>query len=143
MNETTNTALARRWFQEVWNEGREDTVRAMLAPDAIGHLEGIEARGVEEFPPMRNALIGAFRGLTVTVEDTIAQGDKVVVRWSARGTHTGADLGIAPTQEAVAFRGMTCLRFEGGRLAEGWDAWNQGQLIGTLQARAQALAAKL
>jgi steroid delta-isomerase-like uncharacterized protein len=142
MNETQNSILARRWFQEVWNEGREETVHELLAPDAVGHLEGLEAHGVAEFLPMRNALLGAFKGLKVTVENTVAQGDSVVVRWSAAGNHNGPDLGIASTGEDVTFRGMTWLRFADGRIAEGWDAWNQGKLVGHLRAVAQQQAAK-
>lgn len=136
MNEQTNTALARRWFQEVWNERRDDTVHAMMAPDAIGHMEGHEPKGPDDFLKVRNNLVGGLGDLKVVVEDTIAQGDKVVVRWSATGTHTGADFGIAPTRASVRFSGMTCMRFDGGRVAEGWDAWNLGQLVSTLQAAA-------
>lgn len=134
MPESRNTALARRWFQEVWNERRETTVAELLAPDAAGHLEGgLEVRGPAEFHPVRAALLGAFPDFEVAVDQVIAQGDDVVVRWSAKGTHRGENLGIPASNRKTGFRGMTWLRFRDGLIVEGWDAWNQGRLMQDLQ----------
>jgi steroid delta-isomerase-like uncharacterized protein len=135
MSETGNSALARRWFEEVWNERREATVDELLAPDAAGHLEGgLEVRGPGEFHPVRASLLGAFPDFDVVVDQVIAQGDDVAVRWSAKGTHQGENLGIPASNRRAAFRGMTWLRFRDGRIVEGWDAWNQGRLLQDLQA---------
>lgn len=135
MSESGNSALARRWFEEVWNERREATVNDLLTPDAAGHLEaGLEVRGPAEFLPVRAALLGAFPDFEVTVDQIIAQGDDVVVRWSAKGTHRGEHLGIPTSKKSASFRGMTWLRFRNGRIIEGWDAWNQGRLLQDLQA---------
>ncbi|HVT45829.1 MAG TPA: ester cyclase [Thermoanaerobaculia bacterium] len=133
MNE--NEALARRWFQEVWNDRIDATVYELLPPHSVGHLEGgLDVRGAGEFMPVRASLFEAFPDLHVTVEETVAQADNVVVRWSAAGTHRGDSLGVPATGRAVSFRGLTWLRFEDGKLAEGWDAWNQGSLLQKLQA---------
>jgi len=140
MSETQNAALARRWFHEVWNERKDATVRELLLHDAVCHMEGQEVRGPEAFLEARDVLLGAFPDLSVVVDDTVAQGDQVVVRWTAKGTHQGAQLGIAATAEPVLFRGLTWIRFEGGKAAEGWDAWNQGGLVMQLQAVATKLA---
>jgi steroid delta-isomerase-like uncharacterized protein len=135
MSESENSALARRWFDEVWNERREETVTELLAPDAAGHLEGgLEVCGPAEFHPVRAALLGAFPDFDVVVDQVIAQGDDVAVRWSAKGTHRGESLGIPASNRPAAFRGMTWLRFRDGRIVEGWDAWNQGRLLQDLQA---------
>ncbi len=134
MPESRNTVLARRWFQEVWNERRESTVAELLAPDAVGHMEGgLEVRGPAEFHPVRAALLGAFPDFEVAVDQVIAQGDDVVVRWSAKGTHRGENLGIPASNRKTDFRGMTWLRFRDGLIVEGWDAWNQGRLLQDLQ----------
>lgn len=135
MPESKNAALARRWFFEVWNQRREATVNELLAPDAAGHLEGgLEVRGPAEFHPVRAALLGAFPDFEVQVDQIISEGDDVVVRWSAKGTHRGESLGFPASNRQAGFRGITWLRFKDGKIVEGWDAWNQGRMIQELQA---------
>jgi steroid delta-isomerase-like uncharacterized protein len=138
MSASENSVLARRWFNEVWNDRRDATVHELLADDAVGHLEGLTSRGVAEFLAMRSSLLGAFPNFHMTVEETAAEGDNVVVRWSANGTHDGELLGIAATSKQMDFRGITWLRFANGRIVEGWDAWNQGALKADLEAAADA-----
>jgi len=136
MSQSANTALARRWFDDVWNKRREATIAEVLDPDAVGHLEGLVTHGIDEFMRARAYLIGAFPDLQITVDDAIGEGDNVAVRWSVTGTHRGGDFGIPPTGKAVTFRGITWFRFANGRLVEGWDSWNQGRLMNELQAAA-------
>jgi predicted ester cyclase len=136
MSDNANIQLARRWFEDVWNRRHDATVHALLHPAAVGHLEGADVHGVDEFLAARAALLGAFPDLHVTLESVIGQGDDVVLRWSATATHRGPELGIAPSNRAVAFRGISWFRFAEGRLVEGWDAWNQGGLLASLQAAA-------
>jgi len=127
-------ALALRWFEEVWNRQLGATVEELFAPAAVGHMEGVEVVGPAEFHKVRAALLAAFPDLQLTAEDTVAEGNKVVVRWRATGTHLGEGFGIRATRAAITVRGMTCLRIENGRIVEGWDAWNQGALIESLRA---------
>jgi predicted ester cyclase len=129
-----NRALALRWFEEVWNRQLGATVEEVFAPAAVGHMEGVEVVGPAEFHKVRAALLAAFPDLQLTAEDTVAEGNKVVVRWRATGTHLGEGFGIRATRAAITVRGMTCLRIENGRIVEGWDAWNQGALIESLRA---------
>lgn len=136
MTQTGNAALALRWFDDVWNRRRDATISEMLAPDAVGHLEGLTVRGVAEFLAARAYLIGAFPDFHIPVEDTLSDGDSVVLRWSVTGTHNGDNLGMPPTGHAVRFRGLTWLRFAQGMIVEGWDSWNQGGLMQELQAAA-------
>jgi predicted ester cyclase len=118
-----NVRLARRWFEEVWNQRRAETVHELLLPDSVGHTEHGDLVGPGPFLEVRAALLGALPDLRVTVEDTVAEGDNVVVRWSAVGTPAGAAGG------PVRFRGMTWIRVRGGKFVEGWDAWNAGALM--------------
>jgi len=129
-----NRALALRWFEEVWNRQLGATVEELFAPAAVGHMEGVEVVGPAEFHKVRAALLAAFPDLQLTAEDTVAEGNKVVVRWRATGTHLGEGFGIRATRAAITVRGMTCLRIENARIVEGWDAWNQGALIESLRA---------
>jgi steroid delta-isomerase-like uncharacterized protein len=124
-----NARLARRWFDEVWNQGREETVRELLLPDSIGHLEHGDVVGPEAFLGVHAEFLKAFPDLWVTVEETVAEGDNVVVRWSASGTHAGDGLGCKATNKPVQFRGLTWMRVRGDKLVEGWDAWNAGALM--------------
>jgi steroid delta-isomerase-like uncharacterized protein len=127
-----NRALATRWFREVWNERREQTLDELFAANGIGHTENGD-QGPAEFKAAREGLLNAFPDIQVEVEDTAADGDRVVVRWRARGTHLGAGLGLAATGRPVDFRGMTWLTFKNGLIVEGWDSWNLGRLLESLK----------
>jgi len=129
-----NRTVALRWFEEVWNQRLEATIDELMAPHCVGHMEGIEINGPKEFKQVRLALITAFPDINLTVEGTVAEGDKVVVRWRATGSHRGEGFGLAATEAPVDFRGITWLLMAGGRIVEGWDAWNQGALVEQLRA---------
>jgi len=139
MAEGSNALLARTWFRNVWLPGGESTVHELMHPEAVGHLEGADVHGPAEFLPARAALLDAFPDISVRVDDLIEQGDQVAVRWSVTATHGGDGLGIPASQQKVSFRGITWMRFAHGRVVEGWDAWNQGQLLTSL-ASAQIVA---
>jgi predicted ester cyclase len=128
-----NRKLAVRWFEEVWNRQSEATIDEIMAPNSVGHMEGIEVVGPQEFKNVRATLLKAFPDLQLTVEATAADGDAVVARWRATGTHRGPVFGIEGTGAQVAFKGMTWLVIKRGQLVEGWDAWNQGALAETLR----------
>ena len=66
----------------------------------------------------------AFPDLNVTLEDVIAEGDKVVTRWTIRGTHQGELMGIAPTEEQIALKGITIHRIEADKIAEEWERYD-------------------
>jgi len=132
--QSPNAELARRWFDEVWNQRRDATVLELLDPKIHGQMEGLEVRSPEDFLKARAGLLDGFPDLAVTVEDVVSEGDQAVVRWSASGTHRGGGLGIPPSDRRVSFRGMSWLVFSNGRIVKGWDAWNQGQLFQELTA---------
>ena len=128
--------VARMWFEAVWNERRDELMEQLMAQDAPGHVEGGELRGPAQFAEMRATFLGAFPDLKLTVEDIAEDGENAIVRWSFAGSHTGyaETLGIKPTNANVTARGMTWLIVRDGKIVEGWDAWNLGQLMNTLQA---------
>ena len=133
MSESENAALARRFIDEIWNRGRAEVVRELVHPQAVGHFEGLEIRGPEGVLPAWATMLGAFPDLKIIIQDLVAQGDTVVVRWTASGTHKGAHLGFPPSMKLVGFRGITWLRFSEGKIIESWDSWNQGRLFNELQ----------
>jgi steroid delta-isomerase-like uncharacterized protein len=141
-----NIELMQRWFQEVWNEGRIETVHELFAADgvAIGQA-GRQAllRGPQEFVPFVERIRGAFPDIKITIEDTFGRKDKVVVRWSASMTHTGDSLGIPATRRPVRVTGMTIVRIVKGKLVEGWDNWDQLGMLEQIGAYQQLETMKL
>jgi steroid delta-isomerase-like uncharacterized protein len=131
---TSNAALARRWMDEVWNQRRTETVRELLTPTSQCRSETGVMVGPDEFLERAyGPMIAAFPDVRVTVEGTVSEGDQVVVRWSATGTHTGEGIGLKPTGRKLTFRGMTWIRYENGKMMEGWDVWNQAGLFKALE----------
>lgn len=121
-----NKRLVRRLVQEVWNWRNLDLIDELIAPGYVRHdpawpepIQGREAMR-EYVATMRSA----FADYQLTVEDLIAEGDRVVVRWTAKATHQGQFLGIRPTFKEVNVPGITILRFEDGQVAEAWDAYD-------------------
>jgi steroid delta-isomerase-like uncharacterized protein len=123
-----NIAIVRRWFQEVWNEGRLETIQELMAPVAVCVGEaGAEAviRGPAQFQVFVEKLRGAFPDIHVTIEDGFASGDKVAARWSATMTHEGDQLGIPASGKRVCITGITIARITNGQVVQGWDSWDQ------------------
>jgi len=130
-----NRNLSRRWFEEVWNERRSDTIGELMSPDGIGHMESGDVQGIESFKRVRDEFLAALPDLKIKVEGIVSDGDDVVVRWSATGTHTGAGLGLEPTHQPITIRGMTWHRFKDGVMVEGWDSWNREAFLQRLRER--------
>ena len=120
-----NEVLIRRWFEEVWNKGREDAVDEMFAEDGIAHGlsddSGDPLRGPAAFKEFHAKFSEAFPDIVVTVEDTIAEGDKVAARCTVRGRHSGDTLGFAATHAPMEITGMSIVRIRGGKIVEGWN----------------------
>jgi steroid delta-isomerase-like uncharacterized protein len=123
-----NVQLMRRWFQEVWNEGKIDTIHELLAPDAIaiGQLDDRkELRGASDFVAFVQNLRGAFPDMKIVVEDVFGMQDRVALRWSSTMTHGGNQLGIPATAKVIQLTGITITRIRDGKIVEGWDNWDQ------------------
>jgi steroid delta-isomerase-like uncharacterized protein len=134
-----HVSLARRWFEEVWNQKRTDTIDELLTDESVSHSESGPVRGKAEFKDrVHSVFLAAFPDLRLDVEGIVAEGDQVAVRWRATGTHRGDSLGFPATGRNVAFRGMTMIRYRDGKMVEGWDCWNQAGLIEQLKADAPA-----
>jgi steroid delta-isomerase-like uncharacterized protein len=146
MSVEENVELMRRWFREVWNEGRTQTIYDLLAPDAIaiGELEdGSPLRGPEEFAQFAERIRGAFPDTNIVVEDAFGADDKVVVRWSASMTHRGDHLGIPATGKPVRITGISIARISNKQIVEGWDNWDQVGMLKQIGAYASPQAALL
>ncbi|MBV9957020.1 MAG: ester cyclase [Acidobacteria bacterium] len=120
-----NKALVQRWFEEVWNQGRAEAIDEMLAADAVVHgladESGQPLRGTADFRPFHRKFREAFPDIYVVVEDAIAEGDRVAVRCSVRGSHRGDSLGFAASHREAAFTGIALVRISDGKIVEAWN----------------------
>jgi predicted ester cyclase len=124
----TNAALIRRWFEEVWNQGREATIDELCAKDAVGHgqtHDGSDIVGPGNFKVFWRSFRAGFSSLHVEVHQTIEEGELALARWTLTMMHTGPFLSIQPTQKKITARGMSIQRFVGGKIVEAWDNWDQ------------------
>jgi steroid delta-isomerase-like uncharacterized protein len=136
----SNADVVRRWFRDVW-AGGDAVVDELMVPDAAGLMEGFTIGDREGFEAARRQFLALFPDPYLTVEDAVEPGDKVVVRWSAEGTHRGDGFGFPGTNQRIVFRGMTWLELRRGRIARGWDIWNMGGVIDALQQKAAGAGA--
>lgn len=120
-----NKALIHRWFEEVWNKGLADAIDEMFAADSVAHglsdESGNPLRGPVSFRAFHQKFRDAFPDLTITVEDTIAEGDRVAARCIVRGRHTGDGLGFAASHKPVEITGITIVRVRDGKIVEAWN----------------------
>ena len=114
----------RRHIAELWNQGKLDSAEEFYASDFVMHDPGNPDRlpGPEGTKQMVAAMRAAFPDLFVTIEDLIAEGDKIVTRTSATGTHKGKYLGVAPTGKKITFTGISVFRLVDGKYIEGWQS---------------------
>jgi len=125
-------ALARLYYEEVWSRGNTSILSEIIAPQYIHHNPPFpeEARGSEGLERIVALYRGAFPDLIIPVDGLIAESDLVVVRWTARGTHLGALMGMPPTGKTIRVSGMEVLRIVDGKIVEEWTNWDQ---LGLLQ----------
>ena len=121
--------LAIRWFEEIWNQRRMETLDELWAPGAVGHMEGNPTTTREDFEAFHGQLHAAFSDLHVELLEVRAVGTEVFIRWCLSGTHDGPGLGIPPSYKTVSELGATKLVFSDGMMVEGWDSWNAGAML--------------
>lgn len=140
MSVEENIALMKRWFQEVWNEGRVQTIYDLLDENAIGIGQEPQTviHGRAGCVAYFNRLHGAFPDMKFTVEDAFGSGDKVVLRWSAAMTHTGDHLGMPASNKPVRITGIAITRIEKGKIMEGWDNWDRFAMMQQIADTAKA-----
>lgn len=137
MPSADNKALARSNFEDLWNKRDLGKLEQNVAADYIHHEEtfqGQETRGIEAWKQMMNMYLTVFPDLHFTIEDMVAEGDRVVVRWTARGTHKAELMGIPPTGKKVVVTGISIDRIAGGKTAETWENWDTLGLLRQLGA---------
>jgi steroid delta-isomerase-like uncharacterized protein len=109
----TNKRVVHRLYDEMVNPGTLDKLGEVISDDLVGP-DG--SRGPAAFAATMTRLRGALPDLHYTLEDVIAEGDRVAVRWTLRGTHTGELRGLAPSGKKIVNNGFAIFRFAGGKI---------------------------
>jgi steroid delta-isomerase-like uncharacterized protein len=132
MGASDNEEIVRRAYLDGMNNRDMAVIEELFAPDYVCHFpagQG-EVKGREDFVQTLAAFLAAFDHLVFSVDDLLAEGDKVVLRWSAAGRHTGDYAGIPPTRvipatgRAVSFSATDIYRVVDGRITEEWNTFD-------------------
>ncbi|MES2573103.1 MAG: ester cyclase [Verrucomicrobiota bacterium] len=137
MLENENTAIVRRWYEEVWNQRRLQTIDELLAPDAVAHDlggAGATTRGPAAFRAVAEFFHQAFGEIHFIVEEIFGVEDRVAVRLSARLKHTGPLGALAATGAEIVVPVMCMIRMRDGQLVEGWNNWDVATTLRAVQA---------
>jgi predicted ester cyclase len=123
-----NKALIRHVFEKVIPAGDAAAMRELVTPGWTDHdpLPGQPA-GVEGAGYVVSTMHGAHPDLHFSIDDLIAEGDRVTIRWTLRGTNTGPMLGRPPTGKPVELAAIVIFRITDGRIAERWAGWKPGR----------------
>jgi len=121
MSVEENKAVVRR-FWGVWEEGNIGLVDELVAPDYVNHSPGIpdQPEGPEGIKAVVNMFRGGMPDLRVVIDEVIAEGDRVAVRYTIEGTHEGELFGVPPTGRRVSIESITVERVSEGKIREHW-----------------------
>lgn len=129
-----NKALARRAIDEVWNKGNLAVAREVYGTDFVSHQHSHpnvrDVRGVSALVQFVREFRDAFPDFHDTIDDQVAEGDKVVTRFASTGTHKGVLMGLPPTNKRATWMGIAIDRIEDGKIVEEWVSWD---LFGMMQ----------
>ncbi len=128
MSAETNKAVSRRFLEEVFGKGKLNVLDEIIASDHVnsgpGTLPGLTPgpEGSKQFVTMYRK---AFPDVHFTIDEQIAEGDKVVTRWTGHGTHKGELLGIPATGKSATVTGIAVDRIVNGKIVESWGIFDQ------------------
>lgn len=132
MNTEANKAVVRRWYDDVLTGGQIDLIDDLFTADFTHHEEIVPGgwpRGAAGAHALANVYRTASADITYDIEEQLADGDKVVTRWIARGTHTGPFLGAPGSGRPYNITGISIERIAGRRIAETWSNWDLAGLL--------------
>ena len=144
MSTEANKAIVRRIFEEAFGKGNLAVLDEIIAPDQVNGGPGV-LPGMLPGPEGNKMLITAYRNafpdIHFTIDEQVAEGNTVVTRWTAHGTHNGELAGLPPTGKSATVVGMGVDRIENGKIVESWGLFDQFgmlQQLGVIPAPAQS-----
>ncbi len=131
MSTETNKSLVRRWIEEAINKQNLALVDDLFTTDYVNHYAPPELPpGPEGEKIFSQGFFTAFPDGQMTIENLLAEGDQVAVRWIYRGTHTGNLMNMPPTGKQFSVQGLNIFRIVDGKIAENWASFD---MLGLLQ----------
>ena len=121
-------AVARRVFDEIFNQGRFEAAADLYAPDFVNHAGNREV-GLAEDQEAARGWRAAVPDLRMTIDLMVCEDDLVTVLWTGEGTNTGSGNGLPATGRKLRGRGVTIWRISGGRVREEWSVFDQASLL--------------
>lgn len=115
-----NLRIVRRFLDEVWSRGNYGVADELLAENHVHHLGQDELRGPAAVKEFAASLRRAFPDLRFTIEDELADADKVAIRWTASGTHSGQFAGVEATGRRVHYSGIDMFHLRAERIVQVW-----------------------
>jgi len=126
MSSETYKAMERRVVDALINHGNMAVADEVFAPEYVYHGPGgQELRGPEGFKQLITLFRTAFPDIRLTIRDMVVEGDKLVSRFTAQGTHKGDLMGIPPTGKRISVTGIIIHRIAGGKVVESWENFDQ------------------
>jgi steroid delta-isomerase-like uncharacterized protein len=127
-----NKALAREFYEQVWNEHRADAAATYYAADYADHNTSVpnQPAGVDGAYAVFSTFLAAFPDVHFTLDLQLVEGDLVTTRWTANGTNSGSLMGMPPTRRPISVTGIDIFRVRGGKIVERWGSFD---LAGMMQ----------
>ena len=126
-----NKALTTRWFDEVWNQSRRDTIFALFAPECVLYEGHAPIRGPQEFADFHDRIRAQFDDIHIEPGVTLAENDLVSLRWTVSGVHKA-------TGKKTSVSGISIVRIKDGHFVEAWQNWDAASLAAQLSASPSA-----
>jgi len=120
-----NKRLILRWFDEVWNQGRRETIKELFAAECVLHDGASAYRGPEEFTAFHDRLRAEFSQFSVRPIVSLAEGDLACMRWNIEFVHTASG-------RPVQITGISVVRVRNGQFVEAWQNWDTAGLAAQL-----------
>lgn len=121
---TEPKAVVRGYHQSLWRDGDLDAIDRYWSSGAAVHMSGFSGDALDVIRADAHRYFGAFTGIETRIEDLLADGDKVVLRWTTAGDHVGPYGAIAATGKRITMRGVDIFRVAGDRIVECWSLWD-------------------
>jgi predicted ester cyclase len=132
MSENENKALVGAYLKDVWVNHELDAIDRYMTADYVQHSTHA-APGRDGLKAFFSGLWAAFTQQSFSIDDVIAEGDKIVWRWTMRARHTGSFYGVAATGKTITVTGISIMRVAGGRFVEHWGEQDTAGLMQQLR----------
>ena len=134
-----NNSIVRRLYEETWNKRKLEVLSELVSPSHAIHGPNFSGSsiGPEAYRRQVALFLAGFPDLRWTIEDMVAEKDKVAVVWSFTGTHKGEFMGVPATNKKVSIEGVTIHEIANGKIMDSyvnWDTWGLMQQLGVVSA---------